>query len=308
MRARRVVRVQRREHEVAGQGGLDRDLGRLAVADLADHHHVGVGAQDRAQRGREGQAGALVDLHLVDAAEPELDRILDRDDVDLGPVDLRQRRVERRRLTGAGRPGDEDRAGRPADQLLHLHAHVVGEAELGQRRRLLRLVEQTHHDRLALDRRQRRDADVHHPAGRGRVERDAAVLRLAALGDVELREHLQARRHAGHHPLRDALHLVQHAVDAEPHDERVLLRLEVDVAGPVLGGLEDDRVDEPDERDVGDAVVDLEVVALVLLASSASMAVLSSIAARAPKASEARARRRISFSMSSREATPSSSW
>ena len=46
----------------------------------------------------------------------------------------------------------------------------------------------------------------------------------------------------------------------KPDDERVLLRLEVDVAGPVLGGLEDDRVDEPDERDVGDAVVDLEVV------------------------------------------------
>jgi hypothetical protein len=57
---------------------------------------------------------------------------------------------------------------------------------------------------------------------------------------------------------------VQHAVDAEPDDERVLLRLEVDVAGPVLGRLEDDRVDEADERRVGDAVVDLEVVALLL--------------------------------------------
>ena len=44
----------------------------------------------------------------------------------------------------------------------------------------------------------------------------------------------------------------------------VLLRLEVDVAGPVLGGLEDDRVDEPDERRVGDAVVDLEVVDVLL--------------------------------------------
>ena len=57
-RARRVVRVQRREDEVTGQRGLDRDLGRLAVPDLADHHHIGVGAQDRRQRGREGQAGA----------------------------------------------------------------------------------------------------------------------------------------------------------------------------------------------------------------------------------------------------------
>ena len=97
-----------------------------------------------------------------------------------------------------------------------------------------------------------------------RVQRDAAVLRLAALGDVELREHLQAGRHAGGHPLRDPLHLVQHAVDAEPDDERVLLRLEVDVGGAVLGRLEDDRVDEPDERRVGDAVVGLEVVVVVV--------------------------------------------
>src|SRR5918994_3025491 len=39
-RRRRVVRVQRRQHEVAGERRLDRDLGRLAVADLADHDHV----------------------------------------------------------------------------------------------------------------------------------------------------------------------------------------------------------------------------------------------------------------------------
>ena len=47
---------------------------------------------------------------------------------------------------------------------------------------------------------------------------------------------------------------------AEADDQRVLLRLEMDVAGAVLGGLEDDRVDEPDERRVRDAVVVLEVV------------------------------------------------
>ena len=60
----------------------------------------------------------------------------------------------------------------------------------------------------------------------------------APLGDVELREHLQAGRHARREPLRDPLHLVQDAVDPVADDEPVLLRLEVDVAGPVLGRLE----------------------------------------------------------------------
>ena len=66
-RAGRVVRVQRRQHEVTGERGLDRDVRGLEVADLADEHDVGVGAQDRAQRGRERQPGAVVHLHLVDA-------------------------------------------------------------------------------------------------------------------------------------------------------------------------------------------------------------------------------------------------
>ena len=39
-----------------------------------------------------------------------------------------------------------------------------------------------------------------------------------------------ARGDAGGHPLRDPLHLVEDAVDAEADDERVVLRLEVDVA------------------------------------------------------------------------------
>src|SRR5581483_4569505 len=40
--------------------------------------------------------------------------------------------------------------------------------------------------------------------------------------------------------------------------------LEVDVGGAVLGRLEENRVDEPDERRIGDAVVGLEIGLLLL--------------------------------------------
>ena len=78
---RRIVGVQRREHEVAGLRGLHRDLRGLRVADLADQDDVGILPQDRAQRARERQLDLLVDLRLVDAGDLILDRILDRDDV-----------------------------------------------------------------------------------------------------------------------------------------------------------------------------------------------------------------------------------
>ena len=60
-----------------------RDLGGLQVADLADHDHVRVLAQEAAQRGGEGHAALDVHLHLVDARHADFDRVLDRGDVAL---------------------------------------------------------------------------------------------------------------------------------------------------------------------------------------------------------------------------------
>jgi len=65
--------VQRREHEVARQAGLDRDLGGLEIADFADHDHVGILPQDRAQPAREGHFHLGVDLGLADAVDVVLD-------------------------------------------------------------------------------------------------------------------------------------------------------------------------------------------------------------------------------------------
>jgi hypothetical protein len=65
--------------EMAGEGGLDRDLRRLAITDLADEDDVGILAHDRAQRRAEGETGTLVHLDLHDAGQAILDGILDRD-------------------------------------------------------------------------------------------------------------------------------------------------------------------------------------------------------------------------------------
>ena len=115
-RRRRALRVQRAEDEVAGLRGGERGRDRLEVAHLADEDHVRVLAERGLQRfGEARRVGA--DLALVDdallVAVHELDRILDREDV-LGAraVDLVDDRGERRRLTGAGRAGDEDEPAR----------------------------------------------------------------------------------------------------------------------------------------------------------------------------------------------------
>ena len=82
-----VVGVQRAEHQVAGQRGLDGDLRRLQVADFADHDDVRVLAQEGAQHRGEGQADGLVDRHLDDALDVVLDRLLGGQQLGLDRVD-----------------------------------------------------------------------------------------------------------------------------------------------------------------------------------------------------------------------------
>ena len=135
---------------MAGLGGLERRLGRLGIAELADEDDVRV----LPQRPPEGLAERLrvqADLALVDDAREvfvqELDRVLDRDDVLAPrPVDVVQHRRERRRLARAGRACDEDE---PA-VLLGQSADTVRQLEGFEARNLARDHAERERDRAAL--------------------------------------------------------------------------------------------------------------------------------------------------------------
>ena len=122
-----------------------------------------------------------------------------------------------------------------------------------------RAVEQTHDDALAVGGRDGRDADVDVLAGE--LDADAAVLRQALLGDVQAGHDLDARDDDRLEALRRRDDVVEDAVDAEADRQVALERLDVDVAGAVLDRLEEQRVDQPDDRRL---VVGVEQVARLL--------------------------------------------
>ena len=188
---RGVVRMQSAEHEVSGQGRLDRDLSGLEVADLADHDHVGVGPDHRAQAGREAESRLRVDLHLLDALQLVLHGVLDRHDRLVRRVERAQPGVERGRLSRAGGAGHEDRAvGLAEKRLLEERAVVRPHAERVDRGHALAGVQDSHDHRLAAHHRQRGHAQVDPAPVDG--EAHAPVLRRAALGDVEVGHDLDA--------------------------------------------------------------------------------------------------------------------
>src|SRR6266581_3515331 len=84
-----VVRVDGGENEVPRERGLHGDVGRLRVAYLAHHDLVGIVPQDRAQPPREGEPLLFVDRDLQHSGELVFHRVLDRDDLVLAVVDLR---------------------------------------------------------------------------------------------------------------------------------------------------------------------------------------------------------------------------
>ena len=110
------------------------------------------------------------------------------------------------------------------------------------------MVEQAEDDLLAEERRQHGDAEVHLGAV-GQLQLDAAVLRQAALGDVELRHDLHARGD-GVRRARGGGCMTSYSTPSMRKRTRSDLRvgLDVDVAGPAADGLGEERVDEPDDR------------------------------------------------------------
>ena len=152
--ARRVVRVEGRENEVSRERRLNRDLRGLAIANLADQHDVGILPHDRPQRRREGESGFLVHLHLHDARQPVLDRILDRDDVHAALLEAPQRGVERRRLSRSRWPGDEDETFAALQQLVDSFELVGVKAHSLERENGRPAVEHSNDDLLAVRRRE----------------------------------------------------------------------------------------------------------------------------------------------------------
>src|SRR4030095_142355 len=100
--------MQSREHQVAGESGFDGDLRRFLVACFTDEEAVGILPEKRTQDTREIEADIAVCLHLTEARKIIFDGVLCSRDVDLVGIDLAERAIQRRRLTGSCRSCDID--------------------------------------------------------------------------------------------------------------------------------------------------------------------------------------------------------
>ena len=189
---------------------------------------------------------------MRDTANLILDRVLDREDLVLFVLDFHQRAVQRRGFTAAGRPSYQHHSIWLADVAAEFLYVALGESDdlETQRSEFLAdrfLVENTDDRVFAMNRGHDRYTKVNRSPFVSRLE--AAVLRDAPLGNVELRHDFDSRNDRRMVLLRDRRHgFAQRPVDAVLHADFGVSRFDVDVTGAALERGEDDRVHEPDDR------------------------------------------------------------
>jgi hypothetical protein len=200
-------------------------------------------AQHGPQDGGVVDADVALDGDLHDAVDVVLDGVLDGHDLDLGVLDLRQHRVERRGLARPGRTREQHDAVRELRQVRQHLAIALPRPQRGEVEAHRALVEHAQDGALARRRGQRRDAQVH----RSPVDRqlDPPVLRQLRLRDVEVAHDLDARDERSAQVGRRRLDLVERTVDAVADAELVGEELEVHVARAVEDGPVQDRVEQP---------------------------------------------------------------
>ena len=145
-----------------------------------------------------------------------------------------------------------------------------------------RRIENTRDDLFAEQRRAGADAEVDRAILRD-AHLDAPVLRHAALGDVEARHDLDARRELDGELHRRTRDLFQVAVQAQANAIGLLVRLEVDVRRAFLDRVEQHLVDEAHDRRVFDVVAaDRVLLELIVAAGDVEILEIEVVVAPAP--------------------------
>ena len=235
---------------MSGKRCLETHLSRFPVPNFANHDDVGVSAQEGTQRGSEGQSCFDIDLDLPQVRVGDLDGVLCRPDLPVGGIQLLKNRMKRGGLARSRRPDTQDQAVRTLDQPRQHGTVIVTEVEISQRFRARRGQQAHDHVFRTVVGGDGRDAQLQGQPGHVLAEIDLPVLRSSAVGDVQVRHHLDAADHGTAQAVRQFKMGFELAILSQPDPDLALARvgLDVNIGSPMKIGLDDDVIDQADQR------------------------------------------------------------
>ena len=169
---------------------MDGDLRGLEVANFTDHDHVRILPQDGAKGLGKAQVDLGVVLCLAHARQFVFDRVFHRHDVVARSVKPLQRGIQAGRFARTRGACDQQNAMWLCDQMVNLREHTALHAHRFERQAGLAFVQQAQHRAFAMGAGQ--GGYPHIDCTGAQAQTDAAVLRQAFFGNVELGHDLQA--------------------------------------------------------------------------------------------------------------------
>ena len=233
---------------MAGQRCLYGNLRSFQIADFTDHDDVRILPQNRAQCFGKRHVYARIDLGLSDPGQFVFDRVFDRQDVGAAFIQPRQCGIQGGGLAGAGGAGDQHDAVRLQDQLVKLLQHVCVHAQMLHVELIDILVEQAQYRAFAMSGGQRGNPHIDSLAAH--PQRDAAILRQAFFGNVQLRHNLDARNQRGMNCLLRTHYIAQTTVNAKAHHRNLLERFDMNIRCAFAQCLGQQRIDRAYHRRV----------------------------------------------------------
>ena len=251
--------MQGRNHQVACDRGLHGNRSSLLVSDLTDHDDIRVLTQNGAQGRGKRQVRLVVGLHLIDAVDIGLHRVLYGDDVHILLVQLAERRVQSGGLTTSCRPRHQQDPVRMFQNMVKLFQFIGFQAELALFLSQRVLGGKTHNDLLSVDRRQNGYTDIKllpvYDLG------DTTVLRLSLLGNIHTANNLDTCHDRRQKPDAVNRFLVESAVDTVTYPHLLLHRFDMNIGSTLSDGLIDHALDQL----YNGGVVDILTVHILLL-------------------------------------------
>ncbi len=155
-------------------------------------------------------------------------------------------RIQRCALTAAGRACNDNNTVRLGKRLLEHIKILPLKPDMVNIMVNRRLIQNSHHDLFAVNRRYHRNTNIDIPPGR--LDFEPAVLRKTPLGYIHLRKNLNPRYHCRLHPPRRRNHITKYPVYSHTNRHRTLLRLNMNIAGTTLNRLAQQQIHKSNHR------------------------------------------------------------
>gem|GEM_PF-6571332 len=239
----RRVGMDGREYKMSSDRRLNREVGRIGVANFSDHDNIRILTQETPESIGEIESDLRIDLTMIGSLDAVLDWILEGGDVFFFGIEIGEHGVESRGLPGTGWSDDEDESELVFEMLFdldHIHRENSDRSEVHE---FALFLENTDNDFFSINRRDDTDTQIDILSTHRIMITRLPILWETLLVDLETREDLDTSYERRFFSISHGRILNKSSIDTHADFETPLPWLDMDIRCPTRECGRENRVD-----------------------------------------------------------------